>query len=79
MQTAFLAQNEKDIWYVDNGCSRHMTGDKRKFLTLKKTNGSKVRFGGNSSTKVAIKGTLILNDGETKVENGLYVVSNTIC
>lgn len=36
-------------------------------------NGGKVRFGGNSLARVAGISTLVLNDGETKVENVLYV------
>jgi hypothetical protein len=27
------AQKQKNSWYIDSGCSKHMTGDKRKFLT----------------------------------------------
>ena len=25
VHTALLARNEKDFWYIDSGCSRHMT------------------------------------------------------
>lgn len=73
VQTNLLAQNEKDFWYVHSGCSRHMTEDESNFLTHKKSNGGKVRFGCNSSIKVVGKGTLMLNDGKTKVENVLFV------
>ena len=27
-------QNQKVPWYIGNGCSKHMTGDKSKFLSL---------------------------------------------
>jgi hypothetical protein len=30
------AKQKKHNWYVDNGCSKHMIGDKDKFLTLRK-------------------------------------------
>ena len=33
---ALQAQHKKRGWYVDIGCSKHMTGDKYRFLTLKK-------------------------------------------
>jgi hypothetical protein len=33
---ALQAKQKKHGWYVDNGCSKHMTGDKDKFLTLRK-------------------------------------------
>ena len=29
------AQKNKDVWYVDSGFSTHMTGDRRKFVSLK--------------------------------------------
>jgi hypothetical protein len=29
-------KKKKHGWYVDSGCSKHMTGDKDKFLTLRK-------------------------------------------
>ena len=32
------AQKQKNPWYIDSGCSKHMTGDKSKFLTLSETN-----------------------------------------
>lgn len=79
VQTTLLAHNEKDIWYVDGGCSRHMTRYETKFLTLKKYASGKVRFGGNTSAKVVGKSTLMLSDGKTKVENVLFVEGlNTI-
>jgi hypothetical protein len=28
------AQRKKNPWYIDSGCSKHMTGDRSKFLTL---------------------------------------------
>jgi hypothetical protein len=31
---ALQAKQKKHDWYVDSGCSKHMTGDKDKFLTL---------------------------------------------
>ena len=42
------------------------------FRTLKKINSGKVRFDGSSSVEVDGIGTLLSN-GETKVENVLYV------
>jgi hypothetical protein len=40
---AIQAKNKKHDWYVDSGCLKHMTGDRDKFLTLrKKRNGSKM-------------------------------------
>ena len=39
-------------WYLDSGCSRHMTGDKSKFYLLTESDGGKVTFGGNSKGKI---------------------------
>ena len=43
------------LWYVDSGCSRHMTGEKFNFLSLKAAQGGSVAFGnGKSGTIVGI-------------------------
>jgi len=39
-------------WYLDSGCSRHMTGEKSMFLTLAMKEGGNVMFGGNQSGKI---------------------------
>ena len=39
-------------WYLDSGCSRHMTGDKTKFYLLTKGEGGQVTFRGNSKGKI---------------------------
>jgi hypothetical protein len=33
---ALQDKQKKHSWYVDSGCSKHMTGDKNKFITLRK-------------------------------------------
>ena len=33
---ALQAQDKRNDWYVDSGCSKHMTGDKNRFVDLKK-------------------------------------------
>jgi hypothetical protein len=42
---------EEDEWYIDSGCSSHMTGDQDKFIRLK-IKGGNVAFGYESSTKI---------------------------
>ena len=45
----------KKLWFLDNGCSRHMTRDKNKFLSLeKRKDGGFVSLGDNK--KSLIKG-----------------------
>ena len=42
---AFYAEGKENIWYIDSGCSKHMTGDKEKlesYSVLEK--GKKVFF-----------------------------------
>jgi hypothetical protein len=46
------AKQKKCGWYVDNGYSKHMTGDKYKFLTLIKEIYGSVSFGNDDSTKI---------------------------
>ena len=39
----------KQLWYVDSGCSRHMTGEKSNFLSLTASEGGSVAFGNGKS------------------------------
>ncbi|KAI9110191.1 hypothetical protein K1719_018633 [Acacia pycnantha] len=48
MQICLRASNPNK-WYIDSGCSRHMTGDQSKFASIKHKDGGKVTFGGNES------------------------------
>eukprot|EP00253_Pinus_taeda_P020506 PITA_20506 len=70
---AFYAKGQENLWYIDSGCSKHMTGDKEKlesYSALEK--GKKVSFG--NDTPAAIKGNGIAQLKE-KVKDGnvLYV------
>ncbi|XP_039682977.1 uncharacterized protein [Medicago truncatula] len=39
-------------WYLDSGCSRHMTGDRNCFLTFEKKDGGLVTFRNNDKGKI---------------------------
>ena len=39
-------------WYLDSGCSRHMTGDKTNFLSLSTFEGGSVAFGNGKSGSI---------------------------
>ena len=67
---ALRTQDKRDLWYVDSGCSKHMTGDKDKFLNLMKHKG-RVTFGDNASCNILGKGTV--NVGKVKSKNVLLV------
>lgn len=49
---------ESSQWYLDSGCSRHMTGDKSKLTSLKAYQGGSVTFGDGSVSQVIGKGTI---------------------
>ena len=63
--TALNAQ-ESDVWYLDSGCSRHMTGNKALLTYLEDYNGGSVRFGDGGKVKVAGKGIVSI-PGMTKL------------
>jgi hypothetical protein len=72
-KVALYAKDKISQWYVDSGCSKHMTGDQNKFLSLKKENKGKVTFGDDVSAKILGKGTISLGNDKTKEENVLLV------
>jgi hypothetical protein len=55
---ALQAKQKKRGWYVDNGCSKHMTCDKGRFLTLRKERDGSVSFINDDSVKIIGKGTV---------------------
>jgi len=68
---ALCAHSDENHWFVDSGCSRHMTGDKNKFVSLNNKDGI-VSFG-SGSTKITGKGTIALVNGKGKAQNALLV------
>ena len=65
-------QDKRDLWHVDSGRSKHMTGDKEKILNLNKQK-SGVTFGDNASCNIIGKG--IVNVGKYKDKN-VFLVEN---
>ncbi|XP_073221138.1 uncharacterized protein [Cicer arietinum] len=49
---------KKRPWFLDSGCSRHMTGDKNCFMSFIKKDGGSVTFGNNDQAKIKGKGTI---------------------
>ncbi|XP_024200625.1 uncharacterized protein LOC112203962 [Rosa chinensis] len=68
-----LADKRKDFWYVDSGCSRHMTGDKSWFISFEdeSTTGS-VTFGDGRKAKILARVT-VNTPGIPNLKNVLYV------
>eukprot|EP00253_Pinus_taeda_P024419 PITA_24419 len=59
----FYAEGQENLWYIDSGCSKHMTGDKEKlesYSALEK--GKKVSFGNDTPAAIKGKGTAQLKE-----------------
>jgi hypothetical protein len=67
------AQKQKEPWYIDSGCSNHMTGDKDKFLSISKRKIGNVTFGNDEPGKIKGKGMVSLSNGKGKSQNVLLV------
>ena len=65
-KVALYAKKKKCQWYIDSGCSKHMAGDKSKFLKLTKKEKGIVIFGDNVSAKILGKGIVTLETRKTK-------------
>jgi hypothetical protein len=70
---ALQAKKKKHGWYVDNVCSKHMTGDRDRFITLRKERDGSFSFKNDDSSKIIGKGTVRIGNKNTKVENVLLV------
>jgi hypothetical protein len=64
-------QKQKNHWYIDSGCSKHMTGDKSKFLTLSESKLGNVTFGNDAPRKIKAKGMVSLSNGKGKAQDVL--------
>lgn len=69
MPSKFETQSGADnIWYLDNGASNHMTGNRRYFTKLNEKISGKVRFGDDSRIDIKGKGSILFigKDGKRK-------------
>lgn len=66
------------VWYLDNGASNHMTGNKGYFKYLDETVSGKVRFGDDSRINIRGKGSILFisQDGEKKLLADVYYIPN---
>jgi hypothetical protein len=80
-QTLFLTSNFLEAkhdftWYLDSGCSNHMTGNKIQFVKLDESVKGKVNFGNDKEVDIMGKGTLAIkvnNGGVMYVQDTLFV------
>ena len=52
LQISLAANQKHQSWYLDSGCSRHMTGRKHMFQSLELKSGGYVGFRGNQKGKI---------------------------
>jgi hypothetical protein len=67
------AQRKMNPWYIDSGCSKHMTRDKGKFLSLSERKSANVTFGNDAPGKIKGKGMVSLSNGKGKAQDVLLV------
>ena len=60
------------LWYLDSGCSRHMTEDCTLFKEYESKNGGNFTFGDGTKSQIKEKGIISL-PGLTDIANVLYV------
>ena len=53
-----LRASESHSWYIDSGCSYHMTGNKSLFTSFTEFDGGNLTFGDGNVAKVKDKGTI---------------------
>jgi hypothetical protein len=58
------AQSQTNPWYIDSGCSKHMTRDKGKFLFLSESKSGNVTFGNDALGKIKGKWMVSLSIGK---------------
>ena len=71
MKFAFKVMNTC-LWYLDSGCSRHMTGNRSLFKVFESKKCGNVTFGDWSKSQIKGKETISL-PGLTNIANVLYV------
>lgn len=66
----------ENTWYLDNGASNHMTGNRNYFRSLDETITGKVQFGDDSRIDIKGKGSVLFvsGDGEKRVLADVYYI-----
>lgn len=69
-------EDMENLWYLDNGASNHMSGNRLFFYKLDESVTEVVRFGDDSRINIKGKGSIkfILKGGEKKTLNNLYYI-----
>ena len=66
------------MWYLDNGASNHMTGQRGKFKELDERVTGKVKFGDGSTVTIEGKGSVAFQckNGEERILHEVYFIPN---
>lgn len=72
---SWIGEN-RDVWYLDNGTSNHMTGRKELFADLNRSVLGTVRFGDGSKVQIEGKGTVLFEfkNGDQQVLQDVYFI-----
>lgn len=73
----FESNSEKDnVWYLDNGASNHLTGNRNYFKRIDETITGKVRFGDDSHIDIKGKGSMLFysKDGGKEILSDVYYI-----
>ncbi|KAG7534720.1 GAG-pre-integrase domain [Arabidopsis thaliana x Arabidopsis arenosa] len=67
--------NREDVWFLDSGCSNHMTGNKEWFCNMEGDLNKTVKLGNDMTLSVVAKGSVRVQvDGITQVISDVYYV-----
>ena len=68
--------DSSNVWYLDNGASNHMSGNRHFFCELDETITGKVRFGDDSRINIEGKGAVcfLFDGGEKKILSNVYYI-----
>eukprot|EP00253_Pinus_taeda_P030947 PITA_30947 len=70
---ALYAEGQENQWYIDSGCSKHMTGDKEKLQSYSALEKEKnISFGNDTPTLIKVKYSIQLKE-KVKARNVMYV------
>src|ERR1044072_8004848 len=76
LQISLAAPLKHQSWYLDSGCSRHMTGERHMFQELELKPGGVVGFRGNQKGKIIGSGTI--GYGKTSFIKNVLLVEGLI-
>ncbi|KAL7606533.1 uncharacterized protein LOC111907056 [Lactuca sativa] len=76
LRSAGDESSNTNIWYLDNGASNHMTGQKEKFCELNQSIQGFVKFGDGSKVLIEGKGSIMFKckNGEYRVLKEVYYI-----